>query len=50
MDDTSKLNDMLQSLIDSNDDKAQVDFHEYLVDKMKTQDAASEDDSESDTE
>ena len=39
----NKLNDMLQSLIDDNAEKAQIDFHEYLVNKMSgiTEGAAS---------
>ena len=35
MADKQKLRDMLDSLIDSNSDQAQVDFHGYLEDKMK---------------
>ena len=35
MADTKKLHDMLDSLIDDNGEKAQVDFHTYLSDKMK---------------
>lgn len=31
----SKLNDMLDSLIDDKDEQAQVHFHGYLEDKMK---------------
>ncbi len=35
MADKQKLRDMLDSLIDSNSDQAQVDFHQYLEVKMK---------------
>lgn len=35
MADKKKLNDMLDSLIDTNSDQAQVHFHDYLEDKMK---------------
>jgi len=35
MADKEKLRDMLDALIDDNSDKAQVDFHSYLSDKMK---------------
>ncbi len=35
MADKEKLRNMLDSLIDSNSDQAQVDFHGYLEDKMK---------------
>jgi len=34
MADSKKLSDMLDNLIDSNPDQAQVDFHDYLQDKM----------------
>ena len=30
-----KLNDMLDSLIDNKDEQAEVNFHNYLEDKMK---------------
>ena len=35
MADKDKLRDMLDSIIDDNDEKAQVDFHSYVTDKMK---------------
>jgi hypothetical protein len=35
MADNDKLRDMLDALIDDNSEKAQVDFHSYLSDKMK---------------
>ncbi len=35
MADKKKLNDMLDSLIDKNEDQAEVQFHSYLEDKMK---------------
>ena len=35
MADKDKLRDMLDSIIDDNSDKAQVDFHSYVTDKMK---------------
>ena len=35
MADNEKLRDMLDALIDDNSEKAQVDFHSYLNDKMK---------------
>ena len=37
MADKGKLRDMLDAIIDDNDEKAQVDFHSYLTDKMKDQ-------------
>ncbi len=35
MADKEKLRDMVDSLIDDNSEKAQVDFHGYVTDKMK---------------
>jgi len=35
MADTDKLRDMLDNLIDDKSEQAQVDFHDYLGDKMK---------------
>ncbi len=35
MTDVTKLNDMLNNIIDGNEEQAQVDFHAYLTDKMK---------------
>ena len=35
MADKDKLRDMLDSLIDDNNDQAQVHFHGYLEDKMR---------------
>jgi hypothetical protein len=35
MADNDKIRDMLDALIDDNSEKAQVDFHSYLSDKMK---------------
>lgn len=35
MADKDKLRDMLDAIIDDNDDKAQVDFHSYVTDKMR---------------
>lgn len=35
MADKDKLRDMLDAFIDDNDEKAQVDFHSYVTDKMK---------------
>jgi len=34
MTDTTKLDSMLDNLIDKNEEQAQVDFHEYLRGKM----------------
>jgi hypothetical protein len=35
MADKDKLRDMLDAMIDDNDEKAQVDFHSFVVDKLK---------------
>lgn len=35
MADTSKLRDMLQDLINDKPEQAQVNLHDYLVDKMR---------------
>ena len=35
MADKDKLRDMLDAIIDDNSEKAQVDFHSYVTDKMK---------------
>jgi len=35
MADKEKLRDMLDSIIDDNSEKAEVDFHEYLGGKMR---------------
>ena len=35
MADTSKLRDMLQDLINDNPEQAQINLHDYLVDKMR---------------
>lgn len=35
MADKEKLRDMLDNLIDDKSEQAQVDFHDYLGDKMK---------------
>lgn len=35
MADKKKLDDMLNSIIDKNDEQAQVFFHDYLEDKMR---------------
>lgn len=35
MADKDKLRDMLDALIDDNSEKAQVDFHAYVTNKMK---------------
>ena len=35
MADKEKLRDMVDSLIDDNSEKAAVDFHGYVTDKMK---------------
>ena len=35
MADKEKLRDMLDSIIDDNSEKAAVDFHGYVTDKMK---------------
>jgi len=51
MADKDKLRDMLDAIIDDNDDKAQVDFHSYVTDKMRdTLDLNSEVEEETDDE
>ncbi|KKL94467.1 hypothetical protein LCGC14_1864370 [marine sediment metagenome] len=35
MADKKKLKDMLNSIVDKNDEQAQVLFHDYLEDKMR---------------
>lgn len=35
MADKKKLKDMLNSIVDKNDEQAQVFFHDYLEDKMR---------------
>lgn len=35
MPDKDKLSDMLDNLIDNNPEQAQMDFHNYLQDKMQ---------------
>ena len=37
MADKEKLRDMLDAIIDDNTEKAEVDFHSYVTDKMKEQ-------------
>ncbi len=37
MADKDKLRDMLDAIIDDNNEKAQVDFHSYVTDKVRDQ-------------
>ena len=46
--DKEKLRDVLDALIDDNSEKAQVDFHSYLSDKMK--DSMQDDEESSETD
>ena len=50
MADKDKLRDMLDALIDDNDEKAEVDFHSYVTDKMKDTLGLNSDDDEVEVE
>ena len=50
MDDKDKLRYMIDALVDDNSEQAEVDFHQYLEDKMKEVIHPVEDDINQDAE